>query len=425
MKGFVISWFYPPINSSEGLVTFKLLNRSKVTHDVFTQKDNNLWSYNTNEKSLTNPAINTIFGDSSSLENWVASCVKYFDEHHHEYDFIMSRSMPPESHMAAMAIKEKYPHIRWMASFGDPIYNSPYSKIAAPQFDPGPNTERFLSPRYVASATKKAAKKGLWTYQTRGDRRNEKESLALESAVFKNANAIIFNNPYQQEFMLEIHQPDTSVSTVVLPHSYESSLYPKKESKSRDDKLIISHIGHLDRIRTPINVLKALERVKTKRPELYSLIELNFYGTLDDLSKIYIIDTALHDSVHLHKPVSYLESLSVMSNSDWCLLVDANIATKVSKNVYFAAKLADYLGAGTPILATSMIEGASADIVRETGNIVTSHSVDEIYTYLVMIAEGKISAEDHNDARKKYSASDVAKTYDALIKSQIKPARSK
>ena len=28
-KIFVISWYYPPINSSEGLVTWKLLNRSE------------------------------------------------------------------------------------------------------------------------------------------------------------------------------------------------------------------------------------------------------------------------------------------------------------------------------------------------------------------------------------------------------------
>ena len=50
MKGFVISWFYPPINSSEGLVTFKLLNRSEIKHDVFTQKGNQHWSYKKENK---------------------------------------------------------------------------------------------------------------------------------------------------------------------------------------------------------------------------------------------------------------------------------------------------------------------------------------------------------------------------------------
>ena len=30
----VISWYFPPINSSEGLVTYKLLKNSKYQYDV-------------------------------------------------------------------------------------------------------------------------------------------------------------------------------------------------------------------------------------------------------------------------------------------------------------------------------------------------------------------------------------------------------
>ncbi len=415
MKGFVISWFYPPINSSEGLVTFKLLNKSTIQHDVFTQKDNDLWSYNTSEKSLTNPSITTIFGDSSSLDNWARSCVEYFDKHHKEYDFIMSRAMPPESHVAAIAIKKKYPHIRWIASFGDPIYNSPYSKLAAPVFDPGPNEASLLSPRYIASSAKKILKKQLWLHQTRGDRRDESERQSLEREVFELADTIIFNNPYQKDFMLEQHKSDDRhPETIVLPHTYEEALYPKAKSQ-KHDKLVLSHIGHLDRIRTPINVLKALERIKSNRPELYFKIELNFYGTLDDLSKIYIVDHGLYDAAHMHKPVTYLESLSIMQQSDWCLLVDANISTQVDKNIYFAAKLADYLGSKTPILAISMVEGASADIIRSTGNILASHSVDEIYMTLIMILEGSIAAKPNDSIRKEYSATAAAKRYDTAI----------
>ena len=44
----VISWFYPPINSSEGLVTFKLLNNSRYEYDVYTQKGATDFSYGKN-----------------------------------------------------------------------------------------------------------------------------------------------------------------------------------------------------------------------------------------------------------------------------------------------------------------------------------------------------------------------------------------
>ena len=39
-KILVISWFYPPINSSEGLVTYKLLRNSKLQYDVCMQESN-------------------------------------------------------------------------------------------------------------------------------------------------------------------------------------------------------------------------------------------------------------------------------------------------------------------------------------------------------------------------------------------------
>ena len=57
-KILVISWFYPPVNSSEGLVTYKLLRKSKNQFDVFTQKKIDLWSYS---NAKTESAIELLF----------------------------------------------------------------------------------------------------------------------------------------------------------------------------------------------------------------------------------------------------------------------------------------------------------------------------------------------------------------------------
>lgn len=97
------------------------------------------------------------------------------------------------------------------------------------------------------------------------------------------------------------------------------------------------------------------------------------------------------------------------------MLVDANISSYYEKNIFFAAKIADYIGSKTPILAISMIEGASADIMRKTGNILTSHSVDEIYMTLIMIVEGKITHQTYEKEWPKYDARSTAKTYDEII----------
>ena len=48
----VISWYFPPINSSEGLVTYKLLKNSKYQYDVCMQDSNDSWSYGKNGRVL-------------------------------------------------------------------------------------------------------------------------------------------------------------------------------------------------------------------------------------------------------------------------------------------------------------------------------------------------------------------------------------
>lgn len=416
MKGFVISWFYPPINSSEGLVTFKLLNRSDIKHDVFTQNNNSLWSYNSSEDSLVNDNIKTIHGDGESFESWMKSCIDYFDEHHTEYDFVMSRSMPQESHEAALAIKRKYPHIKWIASFGDPIYNSPYTTMVAPSLAIDPGTAKFPNPKRVISILKNQAKKQIWGYQNRGHKKDETKKRSLEKKTLLEADAVIFNNPYQRDFMLAQHKIKGLARPLVLPHPYETKFYKKRTSKNTGDKVTIVHIGHLDLIRTPINLLKAISRLKERRPDLYRRLDLRFYGTLDNLSKVYMVDNSLFDTVHTYKPVKYFESLEIMQGSDWCLLVDANISAKSEQNIYFAAKLADYIGSGSPILAVTMTDGASADIVRETGNILCSHSVDEIYMTITMLLERSLEAHQNKAELQRYDARSTAKGYDSLLK---------
>ena len=106
MKGFVISWFYPPMNSSEGLVTFKLLKESSYQYDVFTQKTCQNWSYGNTEKKLVSKNINPIYSEKETYEDWIEEGLEFFSQNKDKYDFIMSRATPKESHLLALKIKE-------------------------------------------------------------------------------------------------------------------------------------------------------------------------------------------------------------------------------------------------------------------------------------------------------------------------------
>ena len=128
-KGLVISWYFPPINSSEGIVTFKLLKNSKYEYDVFTQKGNEDWSYGSNADKLKSNNINTIFAKTNDINKWVEEGIEYFENNKDKYDYIMSRSMAADSHKIALEIKKRHPEVKWIASFGDPIADNPYKNF--------------------------------------------------------------------------------------------------------------------------------------------------------------------------------------------------------------------------------------------------------------------------------------------------------
>ena len=123
----VISWFYPPVNSSEGLVTYKLLKASQYSYDVFTQKNNALWSYGNKDTLPEAKNVNSIFAKAKNLNDWMLEAVEYYRKNIDKYDIVMTRSMPPESHKIGLKLKEINPKLKWIASFGDPLANNPYT----------------------------------------------------------------------------------------------------------------------------------------------------------------------------------------------------------------------------------------------------------------------------------------------------------
>ena len=427
-KGLVISWYFPPINSSEGLCTFKLLKNSKIEYDVFTQKNDKSWSYDTNEDKLTAPNINTIFSTAKNINEWVDDGINYCNDNIDKYDFIMSRSMAPESHEVALAVKKEHPEIPWIASFGDPIANNPYLTLIE-QKSPyrvkgtGLSTHRLL---YVVSP-KRILKNMFWEYRDRKYKKNHTRLYRdpiLQDEVIKNCDVIIFNNPYQKDFMLEGYSDEIKAKALILPHGYDKDFYEdNKKIKKRKDKVVISYLGHLDETRTPKNFLMALERLKENKKDLYNKLEVNIYGNMADKDKLLLVDYDLCDVVKFKKIVKYFESLRIMQESNLLLLVDANLGNVIPNNIFYAAKLADYIGSGTEIFTITMLDGPSSDITKEVGGVVSSHSVEDIYNNLVMILENKINIS--NNMSDKYNMKNISKKFDDVVFNNYKVKEDK
>ena len=164
-KILVISWFYPPINSSEGLVTYKLLRNSKLQYDVCMQESNASWSYGKNEKLPEAVNVTRIPVAADDLEVWKEAAVEYFRKNKEKYDIVMTRSMPPESHMIGLKIKEIKPEIIWIASFGDPIANNPFVLKDMNTLSPYSHKFRRMGIRELISP-KRILKNALWKKRT-------------------------------------------------------------------------------------------------------------------------------------------------------------------------------------------------------------------------------------------------------------------
>ena len=182
---------------------------------------------------------------------------------------------------------------------------------------------------------------------------------------------------------------------------------------------MFSYIGHLDDIRSPRLLLEGVKILKAKDENLSKKVVFNFYGNMSDSDKLYIINNELLDVINIKKGVDYLKSLEIMTSSDYLLHIDANISEITNENIFFAAKLADYLGSKKPIIGITMLDGISADILRENNSLVLTFSKNDILNYLYLIIYENYKFKMNDKTRKNYDALHVAKKFDSFI-SEVK-----
>ena len=156
-----------------------------------------------------------------------------------------------------------------------------------------------------------------------------------------------------------------------------------------------------------------------KDSDLKDKVEFDFYGNMSNNDKLYIINNDLTDFVKIKKPVSYETSLKIMKNSDWLLHIDANIFDILNENIFFAAKLADYIGTGNKIIGLTMLDGASADILRKINALILTYSKEEIKNYLYLIIYKQFEIKMNKSALNEYNAKVVSNKFDQFIENEV------
>jgi len=246
------------------------------------------------------------------------------------FDLLLTCGQPHANHLLGLELKARR-RIPWISYFSDPWTDSPYAVF--------------------------------------GSARIRAHHRRLEDQVLAAADCVLFTCEEMRQLLLTHHPVLTPERSGVLPHAFVGSWYGDgKPAAAEDAPLRILQTGSFYGPRTPLPLIEALCRVREKTP-LEGRIRFDFYGGMDDVHVRAIRDAGLDSIFHVHGFVPYLDTLSLMGESDGLILIDAPLDS-MAESVFLPSKLIDYLGSRKPILAVTPRQGATARVVTETGGIV-------------------------------------------------------
>jgi glycosyltransferase involved in cell wall biosynthesis len=423
MRIFVASWFFPPATSSEGIVSYKLLRNSRHSYDVCSA-DSSLWSY---QQTLPLDANNiTSFPiKTDDLDVWVDEAVALFTKRHAEtpYDAIMTRSMPPESVFVAQKIREIYPDIPWIASLADPVGKAPYHiqgwVLESSELSEQDKTDFQTALKSGCSAWKNNNAEGV---------RLMCELKDIEDYAIAHADALVFPCDTLRRYVLGTRQCNNAFS---IPHSFDTTLYQTPDVAA-SERTTLTFVGHSDVVRSLEPIVRAVNRLRIQDEQTLDRLNIRFVGNITEQVRSLVYNYFLHDCITIEPSVDYLTSLKIMQESDWLIHVDAkfDFLAETGGSIYFAGKLADYMGTDRPILALTGHYSPAGEIVRRAGGLCFEQQDSSgIAEALGDIVAGRLVVPIDRAYRDGYDAVAVAQKHDQMIedvvdqKSQI-PVRS-
>lgn len=240
---------------------------------------------------------------------WARKAGKYGEElmKSEKFDIIFSMHEPPSSHLCAYYIKKKYKDVPWITYWSDPWLKD--------------------STREKSFFLKKIIEKKM-----------EKEivNLADKFIFVTEAN----RNEYLKDYKM---LKEDVKKTFILNRGFDAKLYERLSYEEipkliKKDSLNIIYTGEIfSKLRDIKPFIKALEEIKEEDKESYNMLNVLFFGNIDDNYGKKRLENLEIATVSPRIPFD--EALKYMLNGDVLLL----FGNKNSKQI--PAKIYDYFGA--------------------------------------------------------------------------------
>lgn len=369
-KEVVISYCFPPYVDTAGVVMAKRIWQFKKPVDVIS---NQMDKIRKQEPSLHKIAKNFI-GDSTVLNapaafsNWNA--IKIFSEQalvaiekqqksKGLYSGVYSRAMWPGSNFAAALYKTKYPNVKWVAEFSDPIL---FNINGVPRQDLMEVDWLRNSGIYDALIEK--------GFQVEDDGRLFYWCEYLPYAL---ADELIFTNINQQKYMFEVFPSKHLIDKIehkvkIIPQpSLTKEFYDMADVKYFLDSRKIN-IGYFGAFYEKRGLGEVFENFKSLPVGVRSKFKFHvFTEQHDQINKLSYIDD-IKDMLQINSYLPYLEFLNLSKKMDCLFVNDTETLSSKIVNPYLPSKISDYLGSGSKIWASCEL-GSSMHQISKSGRI--------------------------------------------------------
>lgn len=245
------------------------------------------------------------------------------------YDnYIVTFGAPMSTHMVGFKLK-KYFNLRWIAVFYDPWTDNCFNKYNF--------FTNMLNQKY------------------------ERTTIECSDA------AIFSSKSYLKLMQTKYMHCDNKFKYIPLSCSVQNNT--ENININKNNKIIIRYLGSFYYDRQPYCLFKALTLIPI---EYLQMIQIELIGNFMFNLTHDIKTLGLDEVVFTKNPVSYLESIKLMTEADVLLLIDAP-----DYNIFLPSKLVEYINIGKPILAITP-DGESKDILTQSTTIHVIADVNDI-----------------------------------------------
>ena len=255
---------------------------------------------------------------------WVKPSIQFLEKYlkENKIDTIVTSGPPHSLHLIGLGLKEKLPHLKWIADFRDPWTEISYYKHL--------------------KLTKSS------------DRKHRK----LESAVFKNADITLATSYTDAENFRK-----AGANAFCITNGFDKSDSGEKVKEQKNQAFTLSYIGVLEQLRNPENLWKALHELIHENHDFAANFKLKLVGRIDDKILQSIENSNLKDHILNLGYLSHGKAVEEMQNSEMLLIT--NFPNESSKGI-IPGKIFEYLASGKQILSFGPDQADVAKILEET-----------------------------------------------------------